>query len=111
MNPEERVISIKKTEQDLEVLQPTPLKPIKAVELCNKWGPLLPKYARLITCPKTSNEIIDSIKDINCSKTRETTKRKRGKETSTSNTTSLVNDVYTEIVVETLNITAIYNGS
>ena len=49
LNPAERVIAIKRMEQDLEVLQPTPLNPIKSVELCNKWGPLLPKYARLIT--------------------------------------------------------------
>ena len=83
LNPAERVIAIKIMEQDLGVLQPTPLKPIKAVELWKKWGPLLPKYARLITCPKTSNEIIYSIKDRNKNKKRERTKRKRGKETDT----------------------------
>ena len=33
LNPAERTIAIKIMEQDLEVLQPTPLKPIKAVEL------------------------------------------------------------------------------
>ena len=93
--PAERVIEIKKMEQDLELLQRTPLNPIKAVELWNKWGTLLPKYARLITCPKPSNEIIDSIKQINCNKTRESTKRKMGKEAVTSNTTSLVNDADT----------------
>ena len=62
LNPVERVIAIKRMEQDLEVLQPTPLKPIKYAELWKKWGPILPKYPRLITCPKPSNEIIDSIK-------------------------------------------------
>ena len=51
-NPAEGLIAIKIMDQDLEVLQPTPLKPIKAVELWKKWGTLLPKYARLITCPK-----------------------------------------------------------
>ena len=63
-------------EQYLEVLQPTPLKPIKAVELLKKWGPLLPKYSRLITCPKSINE-------RNLNKTLERTKIKRGKETDT----------------------------
>ena len=38
-------------------------------------------------------------------------KEKRGKETATSNTTSLVNDVDTVMAVETSNITAIYNDS
>ena len=96
-------------EQDLYVLNPTPPKPIKAVELSKKWGPIIPKYSRLITCSKLSNEIIDSIKDINCNKMRERTNIKRGKETATSNTTSLVNDADTVLVVETLNITAIDN--
>ena len=55
LNPAERVVAIKIMKQDLEVLQPTPLKPIKAVELWKKWGTILPKYAILITCPKPSN--------------------------------------------------------
>ena len=55
LSPAERVIAIKRMEQYLEVLQPTPLKPIKAVELWKKWGTIIPKYAILITCPKPSN--------------------------------------------------------
>ena len=31
LNPEERAISINRIDQDLEVLQPTPLNPIKSV--------------------------------------------------------------------------------
>ena len=69
-NPAERLIAIKIMEHDLEVLQPTPLNPIKAVELWKKWLHLLPNYARLITSPEPSNEIIDSIKERNHNKTR-----------------------------------------
>ena len=61
LNPVERVIAIKRMEQDLEVLQPTPLKPIKAAEIWKKWGSLLLTYARLITYQEPSNGIIDSI--------------------------------------------------
>ena len=109
LNPAERATVIKRTEQDLDVLQPTPLKPIKSVELWKKWGSLLPKYTRLITYPKPSNGIIDSIKEINRNKTWENTKRKRGIETGTSNTTLLVNDTDNIIAVKTSNTTAIVN--
>ena len=111
LNPAEGVIAINRMDQYLEVLQPAPLKPIKSVELWKEWGPLLTKYARLITCPKPPNVITDNIKEINHNNTRESIKRKRGKETATSNTTSLVNDVDTVMAVETSNITAIYNDS
>ena len=70
LNPAEILVAIKRMKKDLEVFQQTPLNPIKYVELWKKWGPLLPKYERLITCPKTSNEIMHSIKEINCNKTR-----------------------------------------
>ena len=90
LNPAEILIAIKIMEQDLGVLQPPPLNPIKDVELRKKWGPLLTNYTRLITCPKPSNVIIDSIKERNHNNTRESTERKRGKETATSNKTSLV---------------------
>ena len=46
LNPAERVIVINRMYEDLEVLQLATLNPIKAVELCKKWGPFLPKYAR-----------------------------------------------------------------
>ena len=42
---------------------------------------------------------------------QESTKRKKNKETATSNTTSLVNDTDTATLVETLNTTAIGNDS
>ena len=60
---------------------------------------------------KPSNEIIDSIKEINHNKTEERTNIKRVKETSTSNTTSLVNDEYTVMAVQTSNITEIDNDA
>ena len=69
LNLEEIVISINRIDQDLEVLQPTPLNPIKSVEIWKKWVTFLPKYSIPITCPKPSNEIIDSIKEINGNKT------------------------------------------
>jgi hypothetical protein len=50
-------------ERDLKLLTPTALKPIKQVELWKKWGPLLPEEARAITCPKPSDEVIESIKE------------------------------------------------
>ena len=111
LNPAERVIVIKTMEKYLEVLQPTPLNPIKALELWKKWGPLLKKYASLITCSKPSNEIIDSIKEINLNKTQEMIKRKRGKVKATSNTTSIVNDADSIMIEETSNITAINNDA
>ena len=50
---------------------PTELRPIKQVELWKKWGPLLPEEARKVTCPKPSQEVIDSIKERNREKTRQ----------------------------------------
>ena len=69
--------------QDLKNLQPNGLRPIKQVELWKKWGPLLPEAARKITCPKPSDEVIESIKLSNRqkTKTRKKIKRKR-KETA-----------------------------
>ena len=42
----------------LKTLKPTHLKPIKQVELCAKYEPLLTKEAVRITSHKTSDEII-----------------------------------------------------
>ena len=83
LNLSERVIATNRMDQGLEVLPPTPRKPIKAVEIWKKWVPLIPKYARLITFLKPSNEIIDCIKERNTNKTRESIMIKRGKETAT----------------------------
>ena len=63
MTKEERRESIGNMERDLKLLTPTALKPIKQVELWKKWGPLLPEEARAITCPKPSDEVIESIKE------------------------------------------------
>eukprot|EP00957_Ditylum_brightwellii_P130039 9918412-Ditylum_brightwellii.AAC.1 len=65
MPPAKRAQKVKDMEKVLVQMTPTPLKPIKQVELWKKWGPLLPEEDRCITYPKTSDEIIQSIKDIN----------------------------------------------
>ena len=79
LNPEERARSIKKMEDDLKQLTPTPLRPIKQVELWKKWAPLLPEYARAITCPKPPDEVIALIKTRNREKTRKKTEEKNSK--------------------------------
>ena len=80
---EERARRIARMAKDLKNLQPNGLRPIKQVELWKKWGPLLPEAARKITCPKPSDEVIESIKLSNRekTKTRKNMKRKR-KETA-----------------------------
>ena len=60
--PQERAIALKNMKHDLEVLPNSGIKPIKQVELYQKWGPLLPKEAREITCPRPSDEIINKVK-------------------------------------------------
>ena len=47
----------------LKTLKPTNLKPIKQVELCTKREPLLTKEVAGITSPKTSDEIIELVKE------------------------------------------------
>ena len=56
---------------------PPKLKPIKQVELWKKWVPLLPEYARAITYPKPSDDIVEIIKERNRAKTKEINKRKK----------------------------------
>ena len=63
LNPELRSHKIARMTQELKELVPTPLKPIKQVELWKKWGPLLPEYARKVTCPRPTDEVIRSIKE------------------------------------------------
>ena len=77
LDPNERARKIANMEQDLVQLQPTPLKDIKQVELWKKWGPLLPKHAREITCPKPPESVINSIKERNREKSKKRTKQKR----------------------------------
>ena len=58
-----RKIRIASMLHKLKTLKPTHLKPIKQVELCAKCEPLLTKEAAGITSPKTSDEIIELLKE------------------------------------------------
>ena len=46
LDPDLRAREIANMEQELKELIPTPLKPIKQVELWKKWGPLLPRRGK-----------------------------------------------------------------
>ena len=56
--------------EELKTLKPQPLRPIKQVELYTKWGPLLPKWAAEITCPRPSDEVIKGVKENRNKKNR-----------------------------------------
>ena len=77
MDPEMRAREITKMEEKLVQLVPTGLKPIKHVELWKKWAPLIPEEFRAITCPKPSDEVINSIKERNREKRKISTKQKQ----------------------------------
>ena len=81
MNPEVRAREISKMEENLEQLIPTALKPIKQVELWKKWGPLIPETYRADTCPKPSDEVINSIKARNREKSKIRKEQKKLKNT------------------------------
>ena len=48
---------------------------IKQVEMFTKWRPLLPPYARDLTCPRPSDRVLQNIKDE-----RNTKRRKKEQE-------------------------------
>ena len=77
LDPEVRAREIAKMEENLIQLVPTGLKPIKQVELWKKWGPLIPEKYRADTCPKPSDEVINSIKERNREKSKIRTKQKK----------------------------------
>ena len=77
LDPAVRARELAKMEHELKQLIPTPLKPIKQVELWKKWGPLLPEDARNVTCPKPTNDVIKSIKDRNIEKGKIKAKQKK----------------------------------
>ena len=77
LTKEERMRQLKRMQTDLKQLVPTALRPIKQVELWKKWSPLIPDWARPITCPKPSDEVINSIKVRNRKKTQERTAGKK----------------------------------
>ena len=62
ITPQERLRRLQGMEMDLEELPAPGLREIKQVELFCKWRPLLPDYARDITCPKASDEVMESVK-------------------------------------------------
>jgi len=56
--------------EELKVLEPPGIKPIKMVELYSKWGPLLPEIQREITCPKPPDAIIIKVRDDKSNKAK-----------------------------------------
>ncbi len=76
LTPAERARDIAKMEENLEELVPTPLKPIKQVELWKKWAPLIPEEFRP-EYPKPSDEVINSIKERNREKSKIRTQQKK----------------------------------
>ena len=70
MTPEHRATVLKNMITDLKVLKTPGIKPIKQVELYQKWRPLLPVKAREITCPKPSDEIMKKVKSDRAAKKR-----------------------------------------
>lgn len=62
---------------ELKVLTPPGLRPIKQVELYSKWAPIMPKWAADITCPKPSDEVMKSVRAEKTSKAAAKRKAKR----------------------------------
>jgi len=91
LNPEVRAQEIARMEQELNQLNPTPLKPIKQVELWKKWGPLLPEGARKEMCPRPSDDVIKSIKDRNSEKGKLNAKQKKLQNATKSSDNSFEN--------------------
>ena len=54
-----RAREIANMEQEVKELIPTPLKPIKQVELWKKWGPLLSEEARKVMCLKPTDHGVE----------------------------------------------------
>ena len=74
---ENRKRLIANMEADLKKLMPPGLCPVKQVELWKRWGALLPEGAREVTCPKPSDEIIESIVVSNWEKSKTRAQNKR----------------------------------
>ena len=47
---------------DLIMMKTPGIKEIKQVEMYQKWRPLLPEYAKDITCPKPIDRVIENIR-------------------------------------------------
>lgn len=63
MTANERKIAISSMLNDLNVLKSPGIRPIKQVELYTKWRTLIPDVNdREETCPRPSDEIIESVK-------------------------------------------------
>ena len=88
MDAAERDAKLKEMEDKLEELIPTPLKPIKQVELYKKWRPLIPLEFREITCPKPSDEVIEAHKRRTREKAQASRARKKIQLTTPNNNSS-----------------------
>ena len=76
LNEEERVEKLKRMVFDLKVLKEPGIRPIKQVELFQKWRPLLPKEKRDITCPKPSEDVMTKVRNDKRAKAATVKKRK-----------------------------------
>ena len=61
MEPAVRATVIPNLMEGLEVIPAPGLRPIKQVEMHKKWRPLLPEWAKDITCPKPSQAVLDEV--------------------------------------------------
>ena len=68
---------MKRMEFDLKVLKEPGIRPIKQVELYQKWRPLLPKEKRDLTCPKPTAEVMTKVRDDKRAKAATARKRKK----------------------------------
>ena len=80
-------------EEDLIQLTPSPLRPIKQVELWKKWALLLPEYARAITCPKPTDEVIALIKKSKRDKLRKKTEDKNKQKEDVNNSLIIAENI------------------
>ena len=77
MSLPERQLAISKIPDKLEVLPRPKLWDIKAVELYTKWRPILPSWARDLTCPKPSDAVLQKVKLSRSVKTKEHTQKRK----------------------------------
>ena len=73
----ERELAISKMPDKLEVLPRPKLRDIKAVELYTKWRPILPSWARNVTCPKPTDAVLQKVKLSRSVKIKERTQKRK----------------------------------
>ena len=77
MSTPERRAAISKMPDELEVLPRPELRDIKAVELYTKWRPIIPSWARDLTCPKPSDDVLQKVKLSRSVKIKERTQKRK----------------------------------